>query len=130
MIMRKNELIELLATIDGNPEIVLWNGMVGDYMHIDNKLVEGDLVKMTLDYYLRTNLLRDCRDAKNWDLVHTPEEVQELKSAYKKYVAWETNQYVTDNDVENKRYKRKRVFYIDAKKRNQTFHDRMGSIEY
>ena len=41
--MKKNDLIELLNGIKGNPDIVLWNGMVGDYMHIKG-LEEGDLL--------------------------------------------------------------------------------------
>lgn len=32
--MRKNQLIELLQQLKGNPEIVVWNGLVGDIMPI------------------------------------------------------------------------------------------------
>jgi len=30
--MRKNKLIELLQSIKGNPEIVIWDGRIGDYL--------------------------------------------------------------------------------------------------
>ena len=32
--MKKNELIAKLQAIKGNPDIVLWNGTVGDYQYI------------------------------------------------------------------------------------------------
>jgi len=32
--MRKNDLIKLPNQIEGNPEVVLWNGYVGDYTNI------------------------------------------------------------------------------------------------
>ena len=44
--MRKNDLIKLLSDINGNLEIVLWNGYTQDFMKVD-RLVESDLVKMT-----------------------------------------------------------------------------------
>ncbi|AXC39087.1 UNVERIFIED_ORG: hypothetical protein [Escherichia phage CMSTMSU] len=31
----KNDLIKMLQEIDGNPEIVIWNGYVDDYMNIE-----------------------------------------------------------------------------------------------
>ena len=64
--MRKNDLIKLLQTIEGNPEIVLWNGFVGDYQNISPKLVEGDLVKKTLEYYLEHNRMVRCIKENNW----------------------------------------------------------------
>lgn len=44
--MRKNDLIAKLQNIKGNPEVVLWNGFVGDYQHLAEP-TEGDLVKKT-----------------------------------------------------------------------------------
>ena len=32
--MRKNQLIKLLQEIKGNPEVMVWNGFVDDYMPI------------------------------------------------------------------------------------------------
>lgn len=45
--MRKNKLIELLNSIPGNPDIVIWNGFVGDIQDIDSEIVERELVKHT-----------------------------------------------------------------------------------
>jgi len=52
--MCKNDLIKLLQTIEGNTDIVLWNGFVGDYQDISKELVKGELVKISLDWYLES----------------------------------------------------------------------------
>jgi hypothetical protein len=33
--MKKSKLIEMLNRLEGDPEIKLWNGMVGDWMDMD-----------------------------------------------------------------------------------------------
>jgi hypothetical protein len=43
--MRKNDLIKLLQEIDGNPEVSLWNGFVGDWMPISKEIEVIELVK-------------------------------------------------------------------------------------
>lgn len=45
--MRKNKLIELLNEIDGNPEIVTWNGYVGDWMPFNTSAKEINLHRMS-----------------------------------------------------------------------------------
>ena len=72
--MKKNELIAKLQAIKGNPEIVLWNGTVGDYQHIGS-LVEGDLVKQTLHDYIERCRMEKCRDEKDWKVQLTEDEI-------------------------------------------------------
>lgn len=36
--MRKNDLIKMLESIKGNPEIMFWNGIVGDVVPISSKM--------------------------------------------------------------------------------------------
>lgn len=128
--MKKNDVIAMLQKLEGNPEIVLWNGLVGDYQHIDNKPVQGVLVKQTLVHYLEMCRLQDCRDRNDMDYQMPAEEIAELKQMYKKVCKWEENQYVTLEDIKAKRYSMKKVFYVQAMKRNERFHDRLGSVDY
>ena len=128
--MKKNDLIKLLQGVPGNPEVVLWNGMVGDYMHIDPQLVEGDLVKQTFSDYSKRIVNEEKRIRRDWEYELSPEEAEALKGSYRKYVKWEVNQYVTLEDIKEKRYTSKRVFYINAKSRGETMHDRLGNIHY
>ena len=58
--MRKNDLIKLLQAIEGNPDIVLWNGIVGDYQNISTKLVEGELYKQTFEDYFESFRKERC----------------------------------------------------------------------
>ena len=62
IIMKKNKLIELLQAVEGNPEILLWNGYVGDYMDIDKELAERSLVKMTFLRYIETIWMERLRE--------------------------------------------------------------------
>jgi hypothetical protein len=33
--MKKNDLIKSLTEIEGNPEIIIWNAQLNDYMYLD-----------------------------------------------------------------------------------------------
>jgi hypothetical protein len=128
--MRKNDLIKLLQETKGNPEIVLWNGIVGDYMQIDNKLVEGELSKMTFEGLLHYYSLERKRDENDWNYELTEEEKQGLLKNYKDNYKWEINQFVNKEDIKRKTHKSKRVLYINAKISGKSHNDRLGSIYY
>ena len=127
--MRKNDLIKLLQTIEGNPDIVLWNGIVRDYQHISTELVEVELVKKTLKCYLEHNRMVRCLKKKDWQYQLTTEEVEYLTNIYKTF-DYEQNNSVTQEDIKEKRYMKKRVIYIQPKLKNKKCYDRLGTIEY
>ena len=119
----------MLQTLPGNPEMVLWNGYVSDYMHID-KLIDSNVVKYDYDYFLEQCRLEECVRLKNWEYQLSEEEVADCKRAYRQNHEWDVNPYVTEEDVKEKRYKSKRVVYINAKLRGKTMGDRLGSVSY
>jgi len=127
--MRKDQLIKLLQEIEGNPEVVIWNGHVGDYMHID-KPVQSDLVKMTKDYWIESVRLEECVDRGDFTYQLPEHEVKELERRHRNEIPWECGEYVTEEDVDRNRYKRKRVVFIQVKKRGVKTFDRVGVIEY
>ncbi len=127
--MRKNDLNKLLSDLEGNPEIVLWNGYTSDFMHIDG-LVGGDLVRMTWEHYLEMCRLEECSNRRDWTYQHSAEDIEELRKSFKKNNEWEPNEYVTQEDIQTKRYKQKRIVYINAKRRGKTMYDRLGSVSY
>ena len=130
--MRKNKLIELLHKIEGNPDIVLWNGIVGDYQNIDPCFVEGELVKKTLAEYIENCRVEQCVKLKDWEFKFSDDEINELKSNYKMVLDWEDNRFVTEEDIELKRYSKKRVVFIQSKQRGENFFCRgvKGGINY
>lgn len=127
--MRKDQLIKLLQEIKGNPEVVLWNGYVGDYMHIDN-LVKSDLVKIDKKYWIESVRLEECIDRGDFTYQLPEHEVKELIRRHENEIQWEFNQYVTEEDIDRNRYKHKRVVFIQAKKRGVKTFDSVGIIEY
>ena len=127
--MRKNDLIKQLQAIEGNPEVVLWNGYVGDYMHIDT-LVKSDLVKVELKYWLDSCRLEDCIDRGDMNYRPPGHEVKELERRYRTELEYQIDEYVTEEDIKSKKYKRKSVVFIQPKKRGVKTFDRLGGIEY
>jgi hypothetical protein len=130
--MKKSQLIEMLNKIEGNPEIKLWNGMVGDWMDISPTIVPAELVKMNLKYWLESCRLEDCRDRKDWEYQMPTEEIAELTKRHNsgKVNKWELNEYVTPKDITAKRYAVKTVYILNAKIKGEKTYDRMGDISY
>lgn len=127
--MRKNDLIKKLQEIKGNPEVMLWNGLVADFVPIGN-MVGCSLVKQTLEHYLEMCRLQRCKRKDDWDFQFSVDELQEYYQSYKQYIEWEENRYITEDDIVGKRYKKKNILAIDAKITGKTAHDRMGNISY
>ena len=128
--MKKSKLIALLNALPGDPDIKLWNGMVGDWMEIDSTLVAQSLVKQTLEHWLEMCRLENCRDHNDWDYQMPAEEVARLTKSYSKLHKWEMNPYITLEDVKAKRYSTKKVFIMQSKRKGVKTFDRFGDIEY
>ena len=124
--MRKNQLIEILQSIKGNPEIHIWNGFVEDYQPINKELVEVDLHKLSFTGYKeRVNIQRKLKDKLE------PLSDEELKVLYKKHNIgqWELFSYYPPDESDN-RYNRKRVYLLEPKKTGKSTFDRLGEINY
>jgi hypothetical protein len=128
--MKKSKLIELLTAIKGNPEVKLWNGFVGDWVDIDAKLVPVTLVRMTQEYWLEAIRMERCIDLKDWKHQLPAEEVAELKKRYTSVCKWEENQFVTQEDIDSKRYATRKVQIMQAKVKGEKTWDRIGDISY
>lgn len=122
----------MLNALPGDPDIKLWNGMVGDWMEISPELVESDLVRMNLAYWLESCRLEDCHERKDWEYQMPAEEIAELTKRHNsgKVNKWEMNPYVTREDIEAKRYSLKKVLILQAKVKGESTWDRLGSMSY
>lgn len=124
--MRKNQLIEILKNIKGNPEIMIWNGLVEDMQPIAKEVVECKLYKLSFEGYKeRVNLQRVYRE-------NLPELLDdELKALYKKHKIGQYeafNYYAPDDN--DKAYNKKTVFVLEPKVTGKTHFDRLGTITY
>ena len=130
--MKKSQLIELLNTIEGNPEIKLWNGYVSDYMDVSADIVPSDIVKMRFEFFLEMCRLEHCMDtgADRKTFKFTHDEMVALRRNYRDNYGWEFDQYVTEEDIKAKKYSRKRVMILNAKSRGKTTFDRVGEMSY
>lgn len=130
--MKKSKLIKLLQEIEGDPDILLWNGMVSDWMDILG-LQEVALERQTLkgySYYL--NLEVTVRDNL------PPYSEDECKKAYKSSGAdqWRVEDYdpefreMRERDLKRGFIAQKSAFIIDVRPRGKRCWDRQGSVRY
>jgi hypothetical protein len=126
--MRKDKLIELLQNIEGNPDILIWNGFVGDWMDIGS-IDENDLVKVEFKYWLESVRRERCIDRRDWEYNIPDSEIPELRKIYLSH-KWSFNDFVTLQDIKEKRWKKKRIFLINPKGRGISAFDRCGGISY
>jgi len=127
--MRKNKLIEILSKIKGNPEITIWNGIVGDVMPVDG-VTAMPLYKYSFEGMKKGCLYEKRIDTNNKDAQLTDEDMVDIERCYKKYHHWEPNQFVTEKDIKSGDWRRKIVYTIDAKKTGKKYFDRAGEVSY
>lgn len=134
--MRKQDLIAKLHAIPGNPEVMLWNGIVQDFVPIGN-IGSHELVKITKEWFvrcIRNEEYLDRLDPYNPKIhsqvmctsIHSDEELEKLYCKEK----YEFNEFVYNDDIKQKRYKKKRILAIDAKVTGRSYYDRLGTVEY
>ncbi len=129
--MRKNQLIEQLQKIKGNPEIKMWNGLVEDWMNIE--IVECELVKRCAEHIRFCIEMEWKRQYKSWEI---PADVQQhLDQIIKEQIKteeWEFPNRYLDEKGEKEWYgkNRKKVVIIESTKRNKSVYDRLGEISY
>ena len=121
--MRKNDLISILQEIEGNPEVVLWNGFVEDYMHLDRP-VQGTLYKMKRDVYEK--FLTVERAERGRSAIITEQDRKKYSEIPYEY--FECNPEF--EGAKERMYKKKNVIWITTKNRNKKLWDRNGGYEY
>lgn len=100
--MLKNALIKMLQEIEGNPEIVIWNGYVDDYMNIDKETFKITLVKETEEFIFNALKYEWCQMNNTFDV---PEEqlakiAERAKEVHKKREYDFANPHVTPEEYE------------------------------
>jgi hypothetical protein len=121
--MRKNDLIKKLQTIKGNPDVMLWNGFVEDFVPIGS-IGTSVIVKQT-----KSDWMMHVKWAEGRTDDYTPEYRKELEDSYRK-ISYEHNSLVDQEDFKNGRYKKKTIAYIDAKMIGKSLSDRQGLMQY
>lgn len=120
----------MLCQIEGDPEIKLWNGFAGDWVDINPKLEQVDLVRLTQKYWIESIRLEECIDLKDWTHQLPQSEVDSLKKSHRHICKWELDSFVTQDDIDKKRYENRTVYILQAKVKGETSYDRLGDFNY
>lgn len=126
--MRKNDLITLLESVKGNPEIMVWNGFVEDFQPLSKTLNTIQLHKLTLQGY---------KERVNWQMQKEGNQAlkdDKISDLYKQHKIgeWEYFAYYppSEEDIKDGFYKTKTVYTLEPKLTGKTYTDRLGSIDY
>jgi hypothetical protein len=92
-----SELIKLLNELKGDPDILLWNGHVGDWVDIDSNLVETDLVRETFEGYCTSLRYERAVELRDGSYEIPEDEIRELKKIFPTISAWDFNAWVIVN---------------------------------
>jgi hypothetical protein len=132
--MRKNDLITYLQSLNGNPTITIWNGLVEDYMVVTADTIHEEKLYKTSALYFLTNMEMEyfhkhkTRDIPK-DILDTYKERAKEMSAKAKYEF--PNPYFDTEDYKKWYGNRcKNILLIGGELRGKTSYDRCGSIEY
>lgn len=139
----------MLQSIKGNPDIMLWNGFVGDVVPLDKNMISVELYKDSLDYikklyefeYIRQlmqTLPSDMNEDEQYNIayimLHENKQLLDKlhRSATKKYLTrkYEYRTSVNDEFLKSGKLKCKKVLVLQARKTGKTCWDRAGSIRY
>lgn len=118
--MKKSKLIEMLSKIEGDPNIVFFNGFTKDWMDIDKVAVPIDVYKQTFDDYVKMVELEHKIKNNDVNFKLSNDKIKSMKKYYDKKFDWEENVYITEDDVKQKRYKKKTFVYLNAVPRDKT----------
>ena len=124
--MKKSKLIELLNGIEGDPDVMIWNGYADDFNPI--AAVEQDILyKESVEHLIRCLKHEYCLDKKCFDLNEdeTNTIIEQAKHLHKKREYGLPNPYVIESEKYNWYQKKtKKVVTIVPKMIGKTNHGR------
>jgi hypothetical protein len=111
--MKKNDLIKLLESMPGNPEVMLWNGIVQDVVPIEKRIETVELTRDSKEYFV-------------WLMKRDGASDDDVKKFLRKR-EWMLNEHMLA--MADKKDKKK-VYVLQARRTGKKDWDRYGSIEY
>jgi hypothetical protein len=115
--MKKSKLIKQLNAMRGDPDILVWNAHLSDYVDIENKLTHSYLVRMTFEWYCKSLEYDRVVEKQDTDYRIPESELPELQKAYDEQTGWGVNELITYRDVTARKYHRKYVLFMKTKGR-------------
>jgi hypothetical protein len=112
--MKKQQLMDLLVAIEGDPDILLWDSARGNWQDIAPVITGSTLVRETLDHYTDMYRMELCLDQQNTNAQISDDDLKELKSDYCKHVVWEHDHQVSQERIDRGYYQQKAVAFINA----------------
>jgi hypothetical protein len=114
--MRKNKLIELLQEIEGDPEVLVWNGQVGDWMGLKSKIHDRKLSRMSRKKYLH--------------FLNLEQQSNGLPELGLNDFEYDEEWVFDDVPDYNRHDQNKNVIMLEPKQRGISTFDRAGDISY
>ena len=128
--MKTNKLLKLLNSIEGNPDILLWNGFVSDWMDIE--LTDSILVKPCKQHIEKCLRMESMIDKNRNLTVEEYESISAIASNISKNSQWDTPNEFLNNTQFKEWYgtRTKSVVFIEGKLRNKSDSSFQGPLIY
>lgn len=124
--MKKNELIEMLQRIDGNPEIVIYNSVVEDFQFLDGIYSRVKLYKLKRQYFERIAALELSENTSSKD------DFQQLVKDRKLYsnCKWELPENLLVRNLSDTVSKKVVVLFPKQRGKSLSVRGMKGAMEY
>ena len=117
--MKKDKLIALLQSIEGNPDVLLYNGFVDDWTDITVHEDKHTLYKPCKQHY------RMMVSLQHQDI--TQESLDALVKQYSP--SWEfANRFYDEDDIKRRYNRKKDVVFLEAKERGKKVFGHRGDV--
>lgn len=133
--MRKNDLIKLLESVKGNPEVMLWNGFVEDVVPLSKDYTEETLYKHSKEFLMSALEGEYRRDHDiNYSIPLSEEAIKTIKekteNAYRNTEYTLPNPFLGFEEYKNWYGRKKSILILQPKLVGKTCFDRIGEINY
>ena len=121
--MKVKKLIELLELLPKNRDVLMFNGLTGDWNNIE---VTEDYLSRLKTHKLKEFIVMEEFQKRGLPFPDKDTLSVECTKLDVKPRSWEFNQYAVDSDL----YNHKIVTLLFGKSRGKTYYDRLGSVSY
>jgi hypothetical protein len=131
--MKKNDLIKLLQGVEGNPDVVIWNGLVEDIMPISKEYEIVELVKENKDHYYQMLFMERARSLNTMELPqHVIDDVKKRAEKMYKCGTYDfPNPFLAEEKYDEWYCKRrKKAIILQPSLTGKKYWDRTGVIKY
>lgn len=128
--MKKNELIEMLQEIEGNPEIAIWNSTVEDFQFLSRTIHQPRVYKLKRNYFEKIAAFELSENISPEDIPNG--DFQQLVKDHNLYsnCTWELPENLLVRNLSDTISKKVVLLFPKQRGKSLSVRDMKGAMEY